>query len=66
MPKKASAGLLAKISLAKSLKSKRFAKAEEKAGSKLLKRTYKKRVIQVATADDESKSANQGITANAT
>lgn len=45
MPKKASAGPLAKISPTKSLKSKRIAKADEKAGAKLLKRTYKKRAV---------------------
>ena len=65
MPKKASAGPLGKISSTKSLQSKRIAKAEEKAGAKLLKRAYKKRVIQVATADDAGKSTNQESTANA-
>ena len=65
MPKKASAGPLAKISPTKSLQYKRVAKAEEKTGVKLLKRAYKKRAIQVATADDAGKSTNQESTANA-
>ena len=65
MPKKASAGPLAKISPAKSLKSKRIAKVDEKAGAKLLKRTYKKRAVQAATVDNEGKSANQEIATDA-
>ena len=66
MPKKLSSGPLAKISPTKSLKSKRIAKAFEKtSGAKLVKRAYKKRDVQGAPVADESKSTNQGITANA-